>query len=157
MFINLRIFSQNKASILEFSKVLFRLLNKTNLNFSIKNVKRIDKKRLFVILKSPYGNKTAQEQFQSCTISNKKIFNTIQVLKLVVLIKEMQIQLFSDIQIKIIFITNNYELKKLKNKLINLRLYRLTKTRFQTNINASKLNKNLLYFKLFNLKGYHLA
>lgn len=110
-----------------------------------------------MILKSPHGNKTAQEQFQSCTISNKKIFNTIQVLKLVVLIKEMQIQLFSDIQIKIIFITNNYELKKLKNKLINLRLYRLTKTRFQTNINASKLNKNLLYFKLFNLKGYHLA
>lgn len=149
MFVNLRVSSPNRISATKFSKTLFKLSNKgyLNFNFYATNVKRPKRKRFFIVLKSPHADKTAQDQFRHCTVSNEINLTTIQVPKLILLIKELQLQLFPDIAIKFNFVFKTPRFKTVRDQLICLKLYKLRKANFS-------MDDNILRLKIFNLKGH---
>jgi ribosomal protein S10 len=150
MLIHLKIFSKNKVSLILFFKVIKKIRYKKDLKlkFCIKKLERIKTTRVFNVLKSPHANKTAQEQFQYFLYSKKIIFYTFQFLKLILVLRKLHTQLFSDIQIKICFSIKHYNLETYKNKIFNLKLYILKM--FKTRI---IVNKIFLYLQLFDLQG----
>lgn len=108
MFINLIIKSKNRKSIFYFLHVI----NKFNKNKKVKITPKFFKTKRFTVLKSPHVNKTAQEQFESNLFSINVRINSSDILKFLILIKNVQNRFCYDIYIKTIFNTKNQKIKK---------------------------------------------
>jgi ribosomal protein S10 len=151
MLINLKISSKNKDVLILFLKIFNKICYKKNLNFSIKNFQSIKIKKIFTILKSPHVNKTAQDQFQYYVFSKKMKLYTFQSLKLIIIFRKLQFELFPDLKLKTNFLVKTYYLKKFNREIWNPKLYKLKM--FQNRRNLLKKYKILLYLKLFDLHG----
>ena len=97
-----------------------------------KKLKRV----VISVLKSPHVNKTAQEQFEYKIFKGKLFFKSKNFLRILLLLKKFSNNLFSDVNIKVCFITKPKESLHLKN-------YHLTK------INSS-------YLKIADINGEKL-
>jgi ribosomal protein S10 len=76
------------------------------------------KQKVFTTLKSPHVNKTAQEQIEYRLFSKQINIFSFQILKFLILIKQIQTKICSDVEIQIKFVLNNKII--LKTKLISL-------------------------------------
>ena len=114
MFINIKISSKNYKSLKSFITFFITFCETNNLNFKLflKYFKQQQKKFKFTILKSPHVNKIAQEQFEYRLFSKQIKIDSFQLLKFLILLKKIQIALFSDIKIQIKFFYNNKKKKK---------------------------------------------
>jgi ribosomal protein S10 len=134
---------------------------KKNVNGFLNYIQKLQKQKVFVILKSPHVNKTAQEQIEYRLFSKQIIIISFQILKFLMLIKRIQTKIYSDIEIRIKFILNYTRTKKTKLTLLNPDNYKMKKFLLQRKkdlINkqkAQKLNKNqtMYYLKLFDIYG----
>jgi ribosomal protein S10 len=153
MLINLKISSKNKTSLIRFFKIISKICYAKELkfNFYIQKLQQMKATKIFTVLKSPHANKTSQEQFEYNLFSKKVLFYTFQFLKLVIVLRKLQTELFPDIQIKTYFLIKNCNLKRLTNKIFNLKLYNLKM--FQSRNQKKIINKTFLYLKLFDLQG----
>lgn len=151
MLINLKISSKNKNTLILFLKIFNKICHKKNLNFSIKNFQGIKIKKVFTILKSPHVNKTAQDQFQYYIFSKKVKLYTFQSLKVILIFRKLQFELFPDLKLKMNFLAKTLYLKKLNSQIWNPKFYKLKM--FQNQTNLLKKYKILLYIKLFDLNG----
>ena len=76
------------------------------------------KKKVITVLKSPHVNKTAQEKFEYRIYKNKIKCFTPQILLLLTFLKKLRFSFLSDINFKLILISNNkIEKKNLKNQI----------------------------------------
>ena len=118
MAINLIIRSKNKKSLFYFLHVI----NKFNRNKKIKIISKLSKTKRFTILKSPHVNKTAQEQFESNWFSISIEIDSIDISKLLVIMKHVQNRFCYDIYIKILFKITNKSIQNdffsFKNKIL---------------------------------------
>lgn len=104
--------SKHKTYITRFIK-LFNLKSKAYFK-SIKHY--LQKKRntsLFSILTSPHVNKRAQEQFKTCRLKLQLKIQTLEPLKLIILLKRLYSQSLPNLRIKI-RITINKKISKRK-------------------------------------------
>ena len=145
MFINIKITSKNSSSLKNFIKDFKTLSKNKKLNLvrfvQFYQNKKSDK--IFTILKSPHVNKKAQEQFEYKLYSKNIKVKSFQPFKFLILLKNFQKYLHTDVNIKIKFILS----KKDTNSLNNLKKIKYVKT---TNVRVYLL---LLYFygnKKFN-------
>lgn len=145
MFINITIKSKNKNSILKFLNFfkIFSKSKKLRLSRTLIFFQNQQSKKIFTILKSPHVNKTAQEQFEFNLFSQKLKINSFQIIKVLIVLKKLQITFFSDIQLNIKFRINN------KNKLLN--------NIFNPNISSFSLNNktNFEQIELYLLLLYY--
>jgi len=105
MFINIKISSKNYKSLKNFITFFITFCETNNLNFKLflKYFKQRQKKFNFTILKSPHVNKTAQEQFEYRIFSKQINLYSFQLIKFLIILKKIQIALFSDIKVQIKF------------------------------------------------------
>lgn len=118
------IISKNKYSIKNF----FIFFNYTLISFNIikKYLKKIQKKKILTILKSPHVNKTAQEQFETKQfVSQITISYSPKNLQILIFLKKIKIYLFPDIKIKIKFTVDKSFIKKTQSKILNPDNYKL--------------------------------
>jgi ribosomal protein S10 len=148
MFINIKILSKNKMSLQRFLKFFVLFCNENKINFFIKYFSQKQKIHKFTILKSPHVNKKAQEQFEYRLFSKKLNIFSFQILKFIIVLKKIQLKLFSDIKINIKFILNTIKLKKQISNSLKPNNFKL-KTFQNTNYN-SKIKS---YLKLLDLYG----
>lgn len=135
MFINVKITSKNQNSLKRFIKN-FKTLSKNkrlHLRRFLNFYQRKQNNKIFTILKSPHVNKKAQEQFEYNLYSKNLKIKSFQILKVLILLKNFQKTLHTDVDIKVKFIINeqkNYPFNKLENleytKKDNILLYLLT-------------------------------
>ena len=135
MFINLKIKSKNKVSLIQFLQ-FFLLVNRYR-NLSLKTnskfINNLKQKKIVTVLKSPHVNKKSQEQFEFNLKSKQICLKSGQVFKLIVLIKNLQKISGFDIKIlvKFAFYSNaaivtkkihpkKYQIKKCKIKYLYL-------------------------------------
>ena len=108
MVINLIIKSKNKKSIF----YLLHVINKFTKNEKIKILSKALKTKRFTVLKSPHVNKTAQEQFESNSFLLNIQINSFDILKFLIMIKNIQNNFCYDILVKIKFKIRNQKIKK---------------------------------------------
>lgn len=112
---HLTILSKNLQSINNFL-LFFRNNVEPNFNIVKKYFKKKRKRKILTILKSPHVNKTAQEQFEYREFSKQLIIYSAEYSKYLILLKRLKTNLFPDIRIKIKFILNPRNAKKLRVK-----------------------------------------
>jgi ribosomal protein S10 len=160
MLIDLKVISKNKTSLIFFFKTISKICDKKEfrLIFFLKKFQPRKINRIFTVLKSPHVNKIAQEQFQYHLLSKTIKFYTVQSLKLIVLLRRLQVEFFSDIQIKVYFSIKESNLKRFQNQILNPKVYNLKmfKTQDQTKFLRDIPNKIFLYLRLFDLRGAQL-
>jgi hypothetical protein len=105
------------------------------------------KQKIFTTLKSPHVNKTAQEQIEYRLFSKKINIFSFQILKFLILIKQIQTKICPDLEIQIKFVLNNKIIPKTKLILLNPDNYKILKRLFL------KKKKNIFYLKLFDMYG----
>ena len=153
MFITLSIYSKNLDSLTNFLKFFYKFNIKKTLGFNIRisQYQKNKKRTFFSVLRSPHVNKTSQEQFEYF-IYNKKIkIHVSQLAKFIFIFKKINIQTFSDINIKTKFLVNP--------KLFKIILFNNTnpdKFKLQPFVNhkisiTNKTSQTLL--KLFDING----
>nr|YP_010139035.1 ribosomal protein S10 [Lithodesmium undulatum]QQJ94643.1 ribosomal protein S10 [Lithodesmium undulatum] len=120
MFVNINISSKHLDTVNDFVIFFFKLVNLKNLKLKIfkkfKNTSK--KKKTFTVLKSPHVNKTAQEQFKSEIFSYNIYFYSLQLPKILFILKKINTSLFQDLNLKIRININ--EKNKIKIKCIKL-------------------------------------
>jgi hypothetical protein len=120
-----------------------------NLNFDLlqKIFFKKRKKQFFTLLKSPHVNKKAQEHFEYRTFFRQLTIYSPKNLKLLLSLRKINQNLFSDVKIKIKFSIN-------KNKQKNIQINVFNFNNFKLNIIKNITNKNnislLKYNKLKN-------
>lgn len=135
MFINLKIRSKNKVSLIQFLQ-FFLLVNgykNLGLQTDFKFINNLKQKKIITVLKSPHVNKKSQEQFEFNLKSKQVCLKSKQVFKLIVLIKKLQKVTNFDIKILVKFVFNSnafivtkkihpkkYQIKKCKIKYLYL-------------------------------------
>ena len=149
MKLHLKISSKNKNSQILFLKTVDQIWHKNhlNLNYLVKNPQQKKIRRIFTLLKSPHVNKTAQEQFEYNLSSKKLKFYTFRLLKLIIMLRKLQSELFPDVEAKVYVVLNIKNLTKLKNHRLNPKLYKLKMVKC---LNTTKL---LSYLTLFDSHG----
>ena len=120
MFINIIIKSKNKQSLIKFLTTFKNFINNDKLNLTktliFSQQQKINK--IFTILKSPHVNKTAQEQFELNLFSKNIKIHSFQIIKILVILKKIQSEFFSDINIQTRFFIN----QKYKRSLIQTKI-----------------------------------
>ena len=147
MFIRLFIKSKNKYSLIKFLQVFKNFINnkELKLNKTLVFSQRQKINKVFSILKSIHVNKTAQEQFEFDLFSKNIKIHTFQILKLLIILKKIETNFFSDIQIRVKLLIN----KKYKKEIT------------KQNLNIGKISLNplqdfkqiKLYLSIFNYLG----
>ena len=116
MFVIIDIYSKNYKSLKNF--LLFfkneNLLKKLKIHFLKNKTNNRTKKKVITVLKSPHVNKTAQEKFEYRVYKKKIKCFTPQILLLLIFLKKLRLNIFSDINFKLNLITNNTIEKKNK-------------------------------------------
>jgi ribosomal protein S10 len=142
--------SKNKQSLKDYSKFfnnnieIFKLLSKS--------YNKIKNKKIITILKSPHVNKKAQEQFEFSLFSKQITLQMPNSYKFLILLKKIETNLFSDVNIKIKLLVNKNLPEKFQTKIFNPSYFQLNffKTDILFDNNAKKMKfkkKNLLDFK----------
>ena len=156
MYLELRVTSKNKQSIKNF---LYFFFEKNLINIILNKFNKKNKIKKFTILKAPHVNKTAQEQFEYRLIVNKVNWYVFKTLKFLILIKNIQNNLFSDIKIEINIICCNIN-KKIKTKLFSPDKYKNNNTylnqilpKLVKRIKHKKPRRNSKYLKMFDIFG----
>lgn len=98
------------------------------------------KQKVFTTLKSPHVNKTAQEQIEYRVFSKQINIFSFQILKFLIVIKQIQTKICPDIEIQIKFILNNKIIQK-------------TKLIFLNPDNYYNKEQTIFYLKLFDMYG----
>lgn len=109
MFIYLSVYSNNEKTSKDFLKLINRL-TKIKI-FSIQRQK-IQKFKIFTVLKSPHVNKKAQEHFKLFRQKNQIELNLFQIQKFFVLLKKIQTKFFPNISIKVSLYLHKSRTKK---------------------------------------------
>lgn len=104
---------------------------------SNKNIKKV----LFSVLKSPHVNKRAQEQFEFKLYNTKIIFYSLKYLKILLFLKFLSKNFFSDIRFKVSFTLKN------KSILLNMSKFYFKKINFSYLINTDINGENLFKIK----------
>jgi ribosomal protein S10 len=149
MLINIQINSKNKNSLNFFLKFFIQTCSKKNLKIDLflKYFPRQTTKNVFTILRSPHVNKTAQEQLEYNIFSKQINIQAFQILTFLVILKKIQIYLFSDIQIKVKYTFQ----KKNSNK---IRMQNLNPKNYRTHFFFKKaMSQTKLYLQLSDIFG----
>jgi hypothetical protein len=116
------------------------------------------KQKVFTTLKSPHVNKTAQEQIEYRVFSKQINIFSFQILKFLILIKQIQTKICPDIEIQIKFVLNNKIIPKTKLISLNPNNYKIKQLFLKKKKDIHKLynyNKEqiICYLKLFDMYG----
>lgn len=153
MFINIKISSKNKNSLQNFLKIFNRFCKKKKFkaNYLIKYYSKQRQINIFTILKSPHVNKKAQEQFEYRLFSKQINIFSFQMLKFVILVKQINTKLCSDVKMNIKLIFNKNKTKKIQIKTLNPANFNLS---FFQNKKLNKTQNQIkLYLKLLDIYG----
>lgn len=146
MFVNLKIKSKNKISLIQFLQ-FFSLVNSYNnlgLQNNLKYINNLRQKNIITVLKSPHVNKKSQEQFEFNLKSKQICLKSEQVFKLLILIKKVQKIKNFDIKIVVKFVFN---LKVgITTKKIHPKKYQIKKNKTK---NSCLLTKYLGLFEIY--------
>jgi len=155
MFINIKISSKNYKSLKNFITFFITFCETNNLNFKLflKYFKQRQKKFNFTILKSPHVNKTAQEQFEYRIFSKQINLYSFQLIKFLIILKKIQIALFSDIKVQIKFFYNKKKINKIKRKTFNPNNFKMQLFQTKTSIELQQKKKIEFYLNLFDIYG----
>jgi hypothetical protein len=114
--------------------------------------KQKQKQKVFTTLKSPHVNKTAQEQIEFRLFSRQiKIFS-FQILKFLILIKQIQTKICPDIEIQIKFVLNNKIISKTKLISLDPDNYKIKRFFLKKKKDIS-YKQTIFYLKLFDMYG----
>jgi ribosomal protein S10 len=105
------------------------------------------KKKVFTTLKSPHVNKTAQEQIEFRLFSKQINIFSFQILKFLILIKQIQTKTFPDVEIHIKFVLNNKIIPKIKLISLNPDNYKIKQKIYNYK------EQTIFYLKLFDIYG----
>ena len=120
MFVIIDIYSKNYKSLKNFLFFLNdeNLLKKLKICLLKNKTNRPIKKKVITVLKSPHVNKTAQEKFEYRIYKKKIKCFTPQILLLLIFLKKLRFNIFSDINFKLNLIANKtIEKKKIQNQI----------------------------------------
>lgn len=156
---NITITSTNQKSLTKFLNLFIKITETTQLGL----INRINhqklKKKIITILKSPHVNKKAQEQFKINYFNCKFNLYFPKELRLALLFKKLQKNLFTDIKIKIKSINSKQTSKNQKQKVMNPLNITFENPLFY-NFNAINAQKNFnvaifvqKYIKSFEIGG----
>ena len=154
-----KIYNYKKTYNYKINKKKHILKKKVNVLLSYCQQKQ--KQKVFTTLKSRHVNKTAQEQIEYRLFSKHINIFSFQILKLLILIKKIQMELCPDIKIQIKFVLNNHVIKKIKLISLNPDNYKINSFSFygQKNLDFMKKVENfnkkqvLSYLKIFDIYG----
>ena len=137
MIIKLDLKSKNLKSLKRFLVIFEKFCvsydNQSIISISNKNIKKV----LFSVLKSPHVNKRAQEQFEFKLYNTKIIFYSLKYLKMLLFLKFLSKNFFSDIRFKVSFTLKN------KSILLKMSKFYFKKINFSYLINADINGENL--------------
>jgi ribosomal protein S10 len=102
------------------------------------------KQKIFTTLKSPHVNKTAQEQIEYRLFSKQTNIFSFQILKFLIVIKQIQTKICPDLEIQIKFVLNNKIIPKTKLIFLNPDNYK---------IYSYNKEQTIFYLKLFDMYG----
>lgn len=122
MFINVIISSKNYKSIIFFLRFFFKFCLKHKIKFNklfFKHFQNNHQIIKFKTLKSPHIYKKAQKQFKYYLFSKKFQIVSFQILKFLIMLKKVEIVIFSDIKIQIKFLLNNNKFLIKEKKILN--------------------------------------
>jgi len=141
MFINIYLYSKNYNSLKIFFSLFYKLCQNNMFQIKVISIQYQKKKRKkkFTILKSPHVNKIAQEHFEYCLYKKQISIYSSNIFKIFIILKKIQLKLFSDIKIKIKFLLINEKSKNNSNFSLHL-----NKKFFKLNLDN--------YFKTCSLK-----
>jgi ribosomal protein S10 len=155
--------SKNEKSLKNYLTFFYKSIKIFNLTTKLLNKK---KKKFFVtILKSPHVNKKAQEQFGYHIFSKQLLISFSNSYHLILFLKKIEKNLFSDITIKIKLQLNKNLPEKLKKKLFNpdnFKICILKQTNFSLNTtkklkflnnDKSLFKKTKQLFQIFDIYG----
>jgi ribosomal protein S10 len=111
MIIYLYLKSKNLNSLKFFFKLFYNFCFKNCINYN-KISKISNKVYFFSILKSPHVNKTSQSQFEYREFQKKIVFSTNNTVKTLIILKFFQVNLCSDVNVKIKMVSNSKKTKK---------------------------------------------
>tara|TARA_B110000908_G_C10059460_1_gene359921 strand:- start:57 stop:515 length:459 start_codon:yes stop_codon:yes gene_type:complete len=148
MFVIIDIYSKNYKSLKNFLSVFNdeTIIKKLKISILKNKAKKPLKKKVITVLKSPHVNKTAQEKFEYRVYKERVKCFVPQILLLLIFIKKIKLNSFSDIKFKLNFISSfNIEEIKIKNN-ININNFSLV----HKELNLIK------YLKLLTISGEYL-
>jgi len=148
---HITIFSKNQISLNNFISFFFN--NKIKFNQDIKYFQKKKKIKIFTILKSPHVNKKSQEQFEYRIFSKQLTLYSNKAFKYLIFLKKVQINLFSDVFLKIKFLINKRNIKNRQTNLLNPNNFTLNlfTTIFILKKQKSNFNQQLKNYKKINL------
>ena len=151
--------THNHKNVYKIKKKKYFIKKKINGIFSYFQQKQ--KQKVFTTLKSPHVNKTAQEQIEYRLFSKQINIFSFQILKFLILIKQIQTKVCPDIEIQIKFVLNNKII--LKTKLISLNpdnykikqlfLKKKEDIFYKQKIYNYNKEQTVFYLKLFDMYG----
>lgn len=145
-FYQIKITARDKKSLKKFLFLFSNLLNKLNLN--IKYYKKEKRKKVLTILKSPHVNKKAQEQFQVDTFFTDLNIFVPNNFKILMILKKLKNNIFSNISLKIMFVTNYNLINKINRQKLNPNNFNLKL--FHLNKNFKKIN---IFLNILDIYG----
>lgn len=152
MLISLSISSKNQNSLTSFLKLFYRLeVNKllNSQSFIIQSQKK--KKRFFFsVLKSPHVNKKSQDQFEWLIYKKNLKIKILRLAQFLTICKQINTQIFHDIDFKIKFLAVNSPYKHFVMSKINFDLFLLKsnkKKKFLSSININQRSLKILDFQ----------
>jgi len=146
MFINIYFYSKNYKSLKKIFFLFYKLCQNNSLKikkFSVQYQKK-KKKKFFTVLKSPHVNKRAQDHFEYCLYKKQISVCSLNIFKILIILKRIQLKLFSDVKIKIKFLLSAEKLKK------NLKFqYKSNKNFFKSNLDNTLKTFDLKFFDIY--------
>jgi len=120
MILNINISSKDLYSLNFFLNFFLKMLNAKSLTlnsfFDVKTVS--NKKKVFTVLTSPHVNKTAQEQFKTEFFVSKIMITSNQIPKLLIFLKQINKNLFVNVDLKFkIYLNNKISINNKRNQL----------------------------------------
>lgn len=136
--------SKNKQSIKKFSLFLIETLT-IEFKAIIKLIRKKKNKKILTLLKSPHGNKTAQEQFESRLYSHKYVIYSPYLFKYALFLKKTHKELFPDVRVKWIWHRSSQIGKSVQSQLFNLDYF------YMIQVNNKKITQETSFFDLRKL------
>lgn len=139
--------SKNQTSKDNFLVVFKRITLSNSSSIKKQFSRKINKKKI-TILKSPHVNKSAQEQFEIRFLKKQFTIKSINIFKYLILLKKLNFNLFSDVDIIL-----KYNIKKKSTKKLGLKVFIPENFKFKKFLDRGNFNTKLkLLKKKKNLK-----
>lgn len=146
-------------NVYKIKKRKYYIKKKINGIFSYSQQKQ--KQKVFTTLKSPHVNKTAQEQIEYRLFSKQINIFSFQILKFLILIKQIQTKICPDIEIQIKFVLNAKRILKIKRISLNPDNYKIkqlfSKKKkdifYKQKVYNYNKEQTVFYLKLFDMYG----